>query len=104
MPPEWAPHDAVWTAWPWDPEQWLEGLEAPRASLAAMIAAIVDGGRGERVELLVRPGDQADALARIGAASGVRCHAAPYGDIWLRDTGPIFLTSAEEIAAACFWF
>ena len=112
MPPEWAPHEAVWTAWPWDPEQWTEGLDAPRSSLAAMIAAIVDAGpggpRGERVELLVRPSDEADARARLGgAAAGVRFHHLAYGDVWLRDTGPIFLTRPDapaDLAAACFEF
>ena len=92
-PAEWEPHDAVWTAWPYRADEWAEGLDAPRAALAQMIAAIVDGGRGERVELLVRDEhDEADARARVGAAvKHVRCHRAAYGDVWLRDTGPIFL-------------
>jgi agmatine deiminase len=113
MPAEWEPHAAVWTAWPWDPEQWSEGVDAPRASLAGMIAAIVDldaagRPRGERVELLVRPADEAAARVALGApASGVRCHAIPYGDVWLRDTGPIYLTrpgAPGEVVAACFRF
>lgn len=112
MPPEWAPHDAVWTAWPHDPEQWIEGLEAPRRALMQMIAAIVDldpatgAPRGERVELLVRgDGDEAAARALLGpAARGVRFRPARYGDVWLRDTGPIFLTRPGELAAARFQF
>ena len=110
MPAEWDRHDAVWTAWPWDPEQWLEGIDAPRASLAGMIAAIVDlddagAPRGERVEVLVRPADEAGARAAIGrAVAGVRFRHIPYGDVWLRDTGPIFLTRPGEAVAACFGF
>jgi agmatine deiminase len=112
MPAEWAPHDAVWTAWPHDPEQWLEGLAAPRRSLMEMVAAIVDldpgtgEPRGERVELLVRgEDDEAAARALLGpAARGVRFRPARYGDVWLRDTGPIFLTRPGEIAAARFEF
>jgi agmatine deiminase len=111
MPAEWAPHAAVWTAWPWDEEQWTEGLAAPRASLAAMIGAIVDldpmgAPQGEPVELLVRPADEAGAREAIGptAAAGVRFHDIPYGDVWLRDTGPIFLARPGEIVAACFRF
>jgi agmatine deiminase len=110
MPAEWARHAAVWTAWPWDGEQWAEGLDAPRASLAAMIAAIADlddagRPRGEPVELLVRPADEAGARAALGpAAAGVRFHHLPYGDVWLRDTGPIFVTRTGEVAAACFRF
>jgi agmatine deiminase len=106
MPAEWAPHAAVWTAWPHDPEQWAEGLEAPRRSLMAMCAAIIDGGHGERVELFVRHAeDETAARALLGpAANAVTFHYAMYGDVWLRDTGPIFVTRANEVAAARFRF
>ncbi len=111
MPAEWEPHDAVWTAWPHDAEQWAEGLAAPRRALMQMIAAIVDldpagAPRGERVELLGRDGgDEAAARALVGpAAAGVRFRPARYGDVWLRDTGPIFVTRPGELAAARFRF
>ncbi|HLL23262.1 MAG TPA: agmatine deiminase family protein [Kofleriaceae bacterium] len=106
MPAEWAPHDAVWTAWPHDPEQWLEGLTAPQRSLMQMITAIVDDGRGERVELLVRDADdEAAACALLGdAAKHVRFQHARYGDVWLRDTGPLFLAREGELVASRFRF
>ena len=108
MPAEWTAHAAVWTAWPHDAEQWADGLEAPRDELAQMIAAIVDGGRGERVELLVHnERDEAAARARIGAAaSGVSFRRARYGDTWLRDTGPLFVRDlvTGALATARFRF
>jgi agmatine deiminase len=122
MPAEWAPHDAVWTAWPHDPEQWSEGLEEPQRALMAMCRAIVDldetgeesgddtgAPRGERVELLVRHAeDEAAARALLGpAAAFVRFHHRRYGDVWLRDTGPLFLTrgpGGPEVSAARFGF
>lgn len=110
MPAEWAPHTAVWTAWPHDPDQWLEGLAAPQRALMDMVAAIVDldgaTPRGERVELLVRDADdEAAARALLGkAVAGVRFHRARYGDVWLRDTGPIFVTRPGELSAARFKF
>jgi agmatine deiminase len=106
MPAEWAPHEAVWTAWPHDPDQWLEGLADPQRALMAMCAAIADGGKGERVELLVRDAsDEAAARELLGAAAAhVRFHHGPYGDVWLRDTGPIFVTRAGEVSAARFRF
>jgi agmatine deiminase len=112
MPAEWASHAAVWTAWPYAEEQWAEGLAAPQRSLMAMVAAIVDldpasgAPRGERVELLVRGStDEAAARELLGAAvAGVRFHRLPYGDIWLRDTAPLFVTRPGEVAAARFRF
>jgi agmatine deiminase len=111
MPAEWAHHDAVWTAWPHDPDQWSEGLDEPQRALMAMCAAIVDlddagAARGERVELLVRHAeDEAAARALLGpAAAFVRFHHRRYGDVWLRDTGPLFLTRGGEVSAARFGF
>lgn len=115
MPAEWAPHDAVWTAWPYLVEQWSEGLDAPRRALMQMCAGIVDldakgQPRGERVELLVKDA-AAEAAARelLGpAAVGVRFHHTSYGDIWLRDTGPLYVTRGHgatgEVSAARFNF
>jgi agmatine deiminase len=63
--------------------------------------------RGERVELLVTDAiSEAAARAAIGAASsGVRFHRAHYGDVWLRDTAPVFVVDgAGGLAAACFEF
>ena len=52
MPAEWAPHEAVWTAWPHDPDQWLEGLAAPQRALMAMCAAFGDTP-GVNLELMI---------------------------------------------------
>jgi len=106
MPAEWAPHDAVWTAWPHDAEQWADGLDAPQRALMAMVAAIVDDGRGERAHVLVRgEGDEGAARALLGAAARhTRFHHTSYGDVWLRDTGPIFVTRNDEVSAARFRF
>lgn len=112
QPAEWAPHDAVWTAWPHLVEEWASGLDGPRKALGRMISAIValdEAGnpRGERVELLVNdPAAEASARAAIGAASsGVRFHRAHFGDVWLRDTAPVFLVDGGgALAAACFEF
>lgn len=111
QPAEWAAHDAVWTAWPHLGEEWACGLDGPRRSLAAMIQGIValdpaGQPRGERVELLVTDAaTEAAARALIGAAAaGVRFHRAHYGDVWLRDTAPVFVVGDGELAAACFEF
>jgi agmatine deiminase len=114
-PAEWEPHAACWLAWPAHPEEWLGDVEAPRRSVAALAAAIADvdpatgQARGERIEMLVRD-DECEASAReLLAGVPATLHRMPYGDIWLRDTGPIFVqpTAGEQGAwhgalAACF--
>ncbi len=88
MPAEWSPHVATWTAWPSHAELWKEDLEPARAAVARMIAAIAEG---ETVEVLV-PDAVQEASARAALPRrNVRLRRIPFGDIWLRDTAPLFL-------------
>ena len=94
-PPEWAAHAAIWTAWPADAELWEDDLEPARAEVAAMVDALTsdgdDGRPGDTVRVLVMGAEaRASAQARIGDVATLI--DAQYGDIWLRDTGPIFAT------------
>ncbi|TKD50350.1 agmatine deiminase family protein [Sphingomonas baiyangensis] len=87
-PPEWAPHDAVWIGFPSHPEIWGPPLEAARAETAAFANAIAAGGKGERV-LLVAADDEAARAASLLIDRGVELVVEDFGDVWLRDTGPI---------------
>jgi len=101
QPAEWMPHKATWTAWPSHPQLWVEDFEPARAEVAAMISAIAVG---ERVELLVAD-DAAEASARaLLGGLNVGFHRWNFGDIWLRDTAPLFLSSTAGPAAAAFRF
>src|ERR1700687_1022068 len=86
VPPEWAPQNAVWSAWPADASEWNGDLEAPRRDVAAMVRALSEGNK---VRLLVNVSEAA-ASARAGLGSAADLVPAKYGDIWLRDTGPVF--------------
>ena len=44
-PAEWAPHAAIWTAWPADEELWLDNLAPAQAEVAAMVRALAAPGR-----------------------------------------------------------
>jgi agmatine deiminase len=100
QPAEWEPHDACWLAWPSHPDEWPGALDGARRAVAEMAAALV---RGERVEMLVLPGESEESARRALEGVSVRFHAIPFGDVWLRDTGPIFLAGAGgELGAACF--
>jgi agmatine deiminase len=88
MPAEWAPHDATWVAWPSHVELWQDGLAPARAGFVQLVAAIAEG---EAAHVLV-PDAAQERLARAALPSGnVRFHSVPFGDIWLRDTAPVFL-------------
>jgi len=86
VPPEWAPQKAIWTAWPADAAEWNHDLDAPRADVAAMVRALHETNT---VRLLVN-GAEAEASARTTLGDVAEIVPARYGDIWLRDTGPIF--------------
>ena len=89
IPAEWAPHKALWTAWPSAADLWGEDLEPARAEVGAMVRALADDGVGEAVRILAH-GREAEASARLALGKAAEVIPAAFGDIWLRDTGPIF--------------
>jgi agmatine deiminase len=89
-PPEWALHDAVWIGFPSHPDLWAEDLEPARAEVIAFARAVWAGGKGERV-ILVAADEQAGTAARALAGDEADVLVRPFGDVWLRDTGPILL-------------
>jgi agmatine deiminase len=96
MPAEWDPHDATWVAWPSHVDLWQDALGPVRRAFARLVAAVAEG---ETAEVLV-PDDEQEAHARaMLPADGVRYHRIPFGDIWLRDTAPLFLRAADGEAA-----
>ena len=98
VPAEWAPQKAIWTAWPADPDQWDDDLATPRAEVAALVRAL---SPSNRVRLLVA-GAEAEASARAALGNAAEIVPARYGDIWLRDTGPIFAGSERGPVALRF--
>ncbi len=102
QPAEWEPHSAVWSAWPSAADLWLEYLEPARAEVGALFKAIHDGGKGEALKILAC-GEEAVASARA-ALPMAEIVPAVFGDIWLRDTAPIFTRKDKQLSAACFQF
>lgn len=99
VPAEWAVQRAIWTAWPADADEWNGDLAAPRRDIAALIAALAKAGN--RVRLLVN-GAEAGASARQEIGADAEIVQARYGDIWLRDTGPIFARDGDAMVALRF--
>lgn len=102
QPPEWAKHEWVWIGFPSHAELWLDDLEPARREIAAFAAAIHADGRGEEVRLVAA--NRASAAAARVLAPFATVVDEPFGDIWLRDTGPIVLGRAGERRAVSFRF
>ena len=100
--PEWAPHEAVWIGFPSDPELWLGDLKPAEEEVAAFARAVHSAGRGETVRLVAANEGAADSARRLAPFAEVVVE--PFGDIWLRDTGPIVLGSGKDRCAQGFGF
>lgn len=86
VPAEWTPHAALWTAWPSAEDLWLDDLLPAQAEVAAMIRAL---SNGDKVRVLAC-GDAAVASARTAVGDVAEIIPFDFGDIWMRDTAPVF--------------
>lgn len=97
MPPEWAPQDWIWIGFPHLAEEWPGWLEPAQVQMAAFASAVAESGQA--VRLLVR--DEAnEARARALVSSKVTLERRVYGDVWLRDTGPLVVRGPNGARAA----
>jgi agmatine deiminase len=96
VPPEWAPHRAMWLGFPSHAELWEDDLAPARAEVVALARALAGPG-GEQVRLMTGS-DEGEAAARalLGGEAGIEIVPGRFGDIWLRDTGPIFAGGAAH--------
>jgi len=104
VPAEWSPHRALWVGFPSHAELWEDDLAPAQAEVAALARALAGPG-GERVKLMVC-GANAAASARslLQGAANIEIVEGRFGDVWLRDTGPIFRRAEDGPSAAGFRF
>ncbi len=92
FPPEWAPQDWLWIGFPHDADEWPGFLATAQEQIAAFASAVAESG--QQVRLLVR--DEAnEARARSLVSGAVTLERRRYGDIWLRDTGPLVMLGPD---------
>jgi agmatine deiminase len=110
-PAEWHPHSACWLAYPYKRSEWGASLEACQREFVELCRAIASldpitgETQGELLELLVPDRSDIEKLQQQMESIPVRFHLLPYDDIWLRDSGPIFVrTPAGQVAAVRFQF
>ncbi|MFI1869315.1 MULTISPECIES: agmatine deiminase family protein [Streptomyces] len=100
MPPEWAPHERTWMAWP-VPNTTFTGddLAVSRHAWARVARAV---RRFEPVTMLVGPGDAAEARTVLGP--GIDIEECELDDAWMRDIGPTFVSDGARLAAVDWVF
>ncbi len=104
IPAEWAPHRAMWLGFPSHGDLWEDNLAPAQAEVAALARALAGPGR-ERVRLMTGTAQgHADARRLLGDVPGLEIVPGRFGDIWLRDTGPIFAKTPTGEAALGFNF
>lgn len=101
MPDEGEPHTRTWMAFGPTAGIWGAGLlPVVQADLGRVAARIADF---EPVTMLVRPHQK--ALARKYSSAKVELLEAPHDDLWMRDTGPVFVKdTAGKLAGIDFNF
>ncbi|WP_433672940.1 agmatine deiminase family protein [Nocardia sp. CA-136227] len=101
MPEEGDPHTRTWMAFGASERVWgAELLPVVRHNLASIAQAIA---RFEPVSMLVRPEEMDIARGLIGGAN-VELVPAALDDLWMRDTGPVFVKGGGALAGVDFNF
>jgi agmatine deiminase len=93
LPAEWHPHDLLWIGFPHDADEWQGHIAAAQEEIAHF--ALTALHNGEPVALICR--NEANAkLAKSLTQDTVPISIHPYGDIWLRDTGPLITFNSGD--------
>ena len=101
MPDEGEPHQRTWMAFATSEEIWGQDLLPEVRRNLALIATTI--ARHEPVSMLVTEQDYDITYDLVG--DSVQLVIAPLNDLWMRDTGPVFvLTEQGEKAAVNFNF
>ncbi len=101
LPPEWHPQQWLWIGFPHDGDEWPGFLAAAQEQIAAFANAVADSG--QEVRLLVRDAANA-ARARALVSAAVKLDERRFGDVWLRDTGPLVVSDGKQLVARRFGF
>lgn len=102
FPAEWQPHAATITGWPFDDDYWEGYLMAARADFARLIGAIA---RFEPVYVVCRDAEvrQSAQAALSGCAGTITLLELCVDDVWLRDSGPLWVRNPQGQLLATDW-
>lgn len=98
MPPEWAPHERTWMAFPTQTYATATSLSDAYQAWAAVARAVA---QFEPVTMLVRGEDRADAELLL--SDTVEWARVLFDDAWARDSMPAFVKDGEGTLLAVDW-
>jgi agmatine deiminase len=102
MPPEWHRQEWLWIGFPHIAEEWGGVIDRAQEQIAAFASAVAESG--QEVRLIVRDATNAARAERLVSAA-VTLENRIYGDVWLRDTGPLVVRGdAGQRQARLFGF
>lgn len=101
FPAEWTPHQSTWAAWPFNDENWRGQLDAARVEYADFMRTLASR---EPVNLLLGSDEAlSDATARLSDLPPIRFLRVDLDDVWLRDSGPIFVVRPDGQVSFVHW-
>lgn len=105
MPAEWSPHAACYTAWPAHEYAWGPHLAEAQREFREFVRAFA-GHAGQEPLVVLADRDHLDEARNHLNPDGARVSVLemPYGDVWLRDTAPIFVRGPAGRASVRFAF
>jgi agmatine deiminase len=107
VPAEWEPHQSIWMAWPaynnkhdWDAEVTYAQLIETLIAHVPVDLCVTDAVQQQQVQAYL----QGKGIAADQFGTRIRFHTVKYGDIWLRDTAPVFVEEGLQKRAVDFDF
>ena len=101
MPPEWHPQQWLWVGFPHLVEEWPGYFARAQEQIAEFASAVAESG--QEVRLLVRDAANRSRAAQL-CSSKVKLERRRFGDVWLRDTGPLVVQRGGTWTAKRFGF
>ena len=92
FPPEWHPQQWLWIGFPHDADEWPGVLSRAQEQIASFANAVAESGQA--VRLIVHDATN-EARARELVNRKVQVERRVYGDVWLRDTGPLIVSDGS---------
>lgn len=105
LPAEWELAETFWVGWPSHPDIWGNDLEGARLEVANLVRALAnvepDSGqlKGDKIHLLADGADACASAHSLLDGLHIEILDMAFGDIWIRDTGPIFVVHDDELRA-----